>query len=130
MRTIVAGLAGCALFITLTLAQERVGGGGSASRNRGPDVPALGLSLRVSGEVLRIDTERKAIQISAKDRKRPQGYGLDPKCKIKADKKEFEKSELKLEEIQIGYEVELTVRQADMLVIEMKVKKPKPKEAS
>lgn len=79
---------------------------------------------------MKIDTNRRAIQINSGARKRAVGYALDPKCKIKADQKEFEKSELKLDEVQIGYEVELTIRQADMLVIEMKVKKPKPKEAS
>ncbi|HLG14827.1 MAG TPA: hypothetical protein VJH03_10050 [Blastocatellia bacterium] len=130
MKSLVALFVALALLATVTLAQEGLGGGGSSSRNRGPDVPSLGLPLRVSGEVLQVDLERKAIQIRAKNRKQAVGYGLDPKCKIRADKKEFEKSELKLDEVQAGYEVELTVRRADLLVIEMKVKKPKPKESS
>lgn len=130
MRSILGALVCGALFVTIAVAQESIGGGGSSSRNRGPDVPSLGLPVRVSGEVIRVDLERSAIQIRSKQRKQPVGFGIDPKCKIKADKKQFDKDVLKLEEIEAGFEVELTIRQADMRVIEMKVRKPKQSSSS
>jgi hypothetical protein len=112
------------MAISTVCGQEGTGGGGSAPR-RGPEVPRLGMPFRLSGEVLQVDVARNAIQIRNKQNKKPAGFALDPKCKIKADAKSFDKKELKLDEIEPGYEVELTVRQADSQVIEMKVKKPK-----
>jgi hypothetical protein len=81
----------------------------------------------MSGIVLQTDVERKAIQIRTKQnqRERDMGLALDPKCKITADKKQFGKKDLTLDELQPGYEVKMIVRRADMLIIEMKVKKPK-----
>lgn len=116
------------MAISIVCGQQGTGGGGSAPR-RGPEVPRLGMPFRVSGEVLQVDVERNAIQVRDKQNKKPSGFALDPKCKIKADAKDFDKKELKLDEIEPGYDVELTVRPADLQVIEMKVKKPK-KEAS
>lgn len=124
MKTILEALACCVLLAGIAVAQQSVGGGGSGRNNRGPDVPSLGLPIRVSGEVLQVDLERKAIQIRSKERKQPVGYAIDAKCKIKAAKKEFDKKELELEEVQPGYRVELTVRRVDLHVIEMKVRKP------
>jgi len=117
-----------ALFFSTALGQETTGGGRRSERNRGPDLPSLGsLTSDLSGVVLQTDTTRNAIQIRAKQNQREREFGLllDPKCKIKADKKEFGKKQLTLEEIQPGYEVKMLVRRADMRIIEMKVKKPK-----
>lgn len=124
MKTLLEAMACCVLLVTFAVAQQSVGGGGGGRNNRGPDVPSLGLPIRVSGEVLQVDLERKAIQIRSKERKQPIGYAIDSKCKIKAAKKEFDKKELELEEVQPGYQVELTVRRVDLHVIEMKVRKP------
>jgi hypothetical protein len=113
-----------AALVGPALAQERTGGGGSGPR-RAPDAPNLGFPIRVSGEVIQVDSTRNAIQIRDTRRKRDVGFALDAKCKIKADEKQFGKKELKLDEIETGFLVDLTVRQADLVVIEMKVKKPK-----
>jgi hypothetical protein len=122
-----AALATIALLATSVLAQESLGGGRS-SRNRGPEMPSLGgPPLYLSGEVTQIDTTRRAIQVRTKQNNKTAviGFALDPKCKIKADKKEFGKKELELAEIEAGYQVELTIRQVDRQIIEMKAKKPK-----
>ena len=129
MRRIAMTLTIIALCATAAMAQQGTGGGGSGPR-RAPDVPRLTPPMRIKGELLQVDASRNAIQIRSEQSKgkegsRPMGFALDAKCKIKADKKEFGKKELELEELEAGYEVELTVRREDMLVIEMKVKKPK-----
>jgi len=95
------------------------------STERRAEIPSLGLPLHLSGVVLQTDLDRYAIQIRTKEKQRVIGFALDPKCKIKGDKKQFGKKELTLEEVEAGYQVELTVRQVDRRVIEMKVKKPK-----
>jgi hypothetical protein len=130
MNTRLTILLALALSATLALAQSSVGGGGSSSRNRGPEPPSLGGVTTISGEVLQIDTARHAIQIRSERNGKAMtaGFALDPKCKIKADKKDFDKKELELKELEAGYRVELTIRQTDRQVIEMKVKKPKEKE--
>ncbi|PYP87085.1 MAG: hypothetical protein DMF61_10565 [Blastocatellia bacterium AA13] len=119
-----------ALFILSTVsaaAQESMGGGGSTRRNTGPtNVPSLGvIVITVSGSVLKVDAERKAIQVRDKRNDKEVGVLLDAKCKIKCDEKQFGKKELKLEEIEKGFLVEMLVRRDDMHVTEMKVKKPK-----
>lgn len=112
-----------------TLAQQPTGGPDPTPAPRGgPDLPNLeALTVEVEAEVLQVDTERNAIQIQPKRNAKPMGLRLDSKCKIKADKKQFGKKDLSLAEVEAGYQVELTVRRADMQVIEMKVKKPKEK---
>lgn len=129
MRRFTIAIAVFALSVTTILAQQGTGVGSSRPRTA-PDAPRLAPPMRVSGEVLQIDTTRNAIQVSVKVRnnKRNMGFALDEKCKIKADKKQFGKKELELGELQPGYEVELTIRQTDRKVVEMKVKKPKEDE--
>ncbi len=127
MRRFTIALSVFALSLTTVMAQQGTGGGRLDPR-RAPDAPRLAPPLRVSGEVVQIDTTRNAIQVRNKDNKRTMGFALDEKCKIKADKKEFGKKELELADLQEGYEVELTIRQADRKVIEIKVKKPKEEE--
>ena len=122
-----------ALFIGIptasTTAQQPYGGAGGTSPTReGPDVPSLEpLTFDLTGDLLQVDTERNAIQIRIKRTEKLMGFLVDSKCKIKGDKKQFEKKDLALAELEAGYQLELKVRRADIHVIEMKVKKPKEK---
>lgn len=130
-RIVRLALATAVLLAATAQAQETVGGGGTGTPRGGPELPTLPpLTADIMGEVLQIDTQRNAIQIRNKRTGRPMGLLLDAKCKIKADKKQFGKKELTLEELGAGYLVELTVRRADMHIIEMRVKKPKEKTSS
>ncbi len=111
------------LFVAHAGSQERQGGVINMRGDRGAPVPALGMPLYESGIVVHTDLTRVAIQIKTK-RGQLKGFAIDPKCEIKADKKQFGKKKLLLSEVEPDYQVDLTVRQADMNVIEMKVKRP------
>ncbi len=131
-RVIEIAILGIFLWSATGWAQEPMGGSRNTPPTRsGPEVPALeSLTASVTGELLQIDLERRAVQIRTKPKGTLLGLAIDPKCDIKGDKKQFGKKELKLEELLPGYPVELVVRRADMHIIEMKVKKPKDEPGS
>lgn len=101
--------------------------GNPATRNGGSGGPSPFASAfkTLEGVVIKTDTNRKAIQVRLNRGDKVEGFALDEKCKIKADKKEFDKKELKLEELQAGYVVEMKLRVKDGMITEIKVKKPK-----
>ena len=111
--------------------QQPMGGTGETPATRSaPELPSLEpLTVDLTGELLQIDSERNAIQIQIKKNPKPMGLLVDPKCKIKGDKKQFTKKDLTLTDLEAGYQLELVVRRADRHVIEMKVKKQKEKSA-
>jgi hypothetical protein len=79
----------------------------------------------VSGELIERDSVLKTIQIREKERGKEFGFTVSGDCKIRADKKEFGKKELKLDELEEGYRLELTISRYNKQVIEMRVRKPK-----
>lgn len=126
MKVFIAFLALASLAPSV-LAQRPIGDASTRSGGSGGPSPFLPAFAVVEGIVLKVDTNRNAIQVRRKQDGKEIGYALDQKCKIKADKKDFEKKDLKLEELETGFEVELKIRLKDQQIIEMKVKRSKAK---
>lgn len=97
----------------------------TADNNRNWGVSSGMSTFLFSAEVINVHPENQQIEIRRKSNKTEHTLTVAPNCKIKADEKEFGKKELKLEEIEPGYRVEVLIELSNNLITQMRVKKPK-----